>query len=147
MTTVRLLTAADADLLAVSGTDVFDHFPQTHWTAEFLADPRHHLAGAIAPDGRLVGFASGVHYLHPDQAPQLFINEVGVADAWAGQGLGRQLVETLLAQARTLGCTMAWVATQPENHAALALYARANGRRDPTPFVLFEFPLDTVEVD
>jgi ribosomal protein S18 acetylase RimI-like enzyme len=147
MTTIRLLTAADADLLAASGTDVFDHLPQPRWTAEFLADPRHHLAAAIAPGGRLVGFASGVHYLHPDQAPQLFINEVGVADDWAGQGLGRQLVEALLAHARTLGCTMAWVATQPDNHAALALYARASGRRDPSPFVLFEFPLDAAAVN
>lgn len=141
MHTVRLLTPADAALLATVGTEVFDHPPQPHWSAEFLADPRHHLAAAFAPDGRLIGFASGVHYLHPDQAPQLFINEVGVADGWSGQGLGRRLVEALLAHARALGCTQAWVATEPDNHAALALYAKAGGRRDPTPFVLFEFPL------
>jgi hypothetical protein len=27
----------------------------------------------------VVGFASGVHYVHPDKSPELWINEVGVA--------------------------------------------------------------------
>jgi hypothetical protein len=28
----------------------------------------------------VVGFASAVHYVHPDKAPELWINEVGVAE-------------------------------------------------------------------
>lgn len=51
------------------------------WSAEFLRDPRHHIAVAIE-DGVVVGIASGVHYLHPDKPPELFVNEVGVAPAF-----------------------------------------------------------------
>jgi ribosomal protein S18 acetylase RimI-like enzyme len=141
MVSTRLLEPHDIGVFAKVAADVFDDPPQERFTREFLADPRHHLAVAISEDGTLVGMASGVHYVHPDKAPQMFINEVGVSAACEGQGIAKRLLALLLARAAELGCTEAWTATEPDNHRALALYAKAGGDRDPTPFVMFTFKL------
>jgi hypothetical protein len=50
--------------------EVFDNPIDADLTAEFLGDARHHLAVAI-DDGLVVGFASAIHYVHPDKPPQL----------------------------------------------------------------------------
>ena len=42
---------------------VFDNAIDPRWTAEFLSDPQHHFAVAI-DEGRVVGTASAVHYVH-----------------------------------------------------------------------------------
>ena len=94
MLDVRILTAADIPVLDHVAPEVFDDHLQPALVAEFLRDDRHHLAVAI-DQGEVVGFASGVHYVHPDKPPELWINEVGVAPAHQGQGLGRQLLHAL----------------------------------------------------
>jgi GNAT superfamily N-acetyltransferase len=106
---IRLLTAAAGAVLQSVAADVFDDPLDAAATAEFLADARHHLAVALA-DGVVVGFVSAVHYAHPDKpAPELWLNEVGVAPSHQGQGIARRLMETMLNEARRLGCTAAWV--------------------------------------
>ena len=87
--------------------------------------------------------ASAVHYVHPDKPAQLFVNEVGVAPTHHRRGIGRRLLVALLARGRELGCTEAWVATEPGNTAARALYSTTGGVEDPEPFVLYTFPLDS----
>jgi aminoglycoside 6'-N-acetyltransferase I len=139
----RILGPGDAALLADVAADVFDRVPDPRWTAEFLADPRHHLAVALQ-HGTIVGIASAVHYVHPDKPPELWINEVGVAPPNQGAGIGRRLLETLFARARELGCVQAWVLTEPDNFAAIRLYRRAGGT-EAAPLVMFEFPLDPDE--
>lgn len=141
MATVRILGASEHALLDNVAPDVFDDEPRPGLSREFLGDPRHHLAVAIAEDGRVVGMASGVHYVHPDKPAQMFINEVGVSAAYEGQGLGKRLLAVLLQRAAELGCTEAWTATEPDNARAQALYAKAGGVQDPTPFVMFTFPI------
>jgi GNAT superfamily N-acetyltransferase len=128
---VRRLGLDDAALLAAAADDVFDEPVIPALAAEFLADPRHHIVGAIA-DGRLIGFASGVHYLHPDKPAQLFVNEVGVTEAWQRRGIGRRLMACLAAHAKGLGCTEAWVLTDDDNSAARALYTAAGGKGAPS---------------
>ena len=109
--------------------------------AEFLADDRHHLAVAIA-DGVVVGFVSAVHYVHPDKpAPELWINEVGVAPTHQGQGLARKLMEAVLGEASRRGCSIAWVLTERTNTAAMRLYATCGGVEAPQNAVMFEFKL------
>src|SRR4051812_40233519 len=55
-------------------------------------------AAVVLAFGHLVvGMASGVHYVHPDRDPELFVNEVGVAETHRGRGVGRRLVAPLLA--------------------------------------------------
>lgn len=135
--TIRLLGPDEAAVLDHVGPEVFDNPIDPRYTAEFFADPRHHLVVAL-DGGVVVGMASGLHYVHPDKAPELFINEVGVATTHRRQGIGRRLVETLVAHGRTLGCTGAWVGTELTNTAARRLYTTAGGREDE-PFVLYWF--------
>lgn len=141
MIEVRLLQARDTHLLENVADGVFDNPVDRALTGEFLADPRHHLAVACDTDARIVGMASAVHYVHPDKRAQLFINEVGVAPTHQSQGIGRRLIAALLELAGALHCTEAWVATEPGNHAARALYAGAGGQEEPAPFVMYTFPV------
>jgi aminoglycoside 6'-N-acetyltransferase I len=91
-------------------------------------------------DAVVVGMASAVDYVHPDKAPQLWINELGVAPTHRRRGIGRRLLHALLAHGRALGCTEAWLGTEPDNRPARALYEQAGGAAEP--FVLYAFALD-----
>ena len=137
---IRILRSADAHVLDSVAEDVFDNEIDPRWCAEFLADPRHHLA--VAVDGDLVvGMASGVHYVHPDKAPQLFINEVGVASSHQGRGIGRRVLDALLERGREVGCSEAWVLTDESNGIARKLYAGAGGLSDSEPTIMYTFSL------
>jgi GNAT superfamily N-acetyltransferase len=143
-TRIRLLGPDDAGVLENVAPGVFDKPIDACWTAEFLADARHHLV--VALDGDLVvGMASGVHYLRPDKPPELWVSEVGVSPEHRGQGIARRLLEALLEHGRSLGCHQAWVATEPSNNAARLVYAAAGGRESPERFVLIEFGLTDEE--
>lgn len=135
-TDVRLLAAHEAAVLDRVTPGVFDNEIDPLLTAEFFADPRHHLAVAIE-DGSVVGMASAVHYVHPDKPPQLFINEVGVAPSHQGRGLGRQLVDVLVRLATDLQCTEAWVLTDCANVVAQRLYEGAGGETPPDQCIMY----------
>ena len=137
---VRLLGSDEAAILDNVADDVFDHDVDPRWSAEFCADPRHHLAVAL-DDNLVVGMASAVHYVHPDKAPELWINEVGVAPTHWQQGIGAQLMQALFARGRELGCATAWVATEPANTAARRLYSAVGGVEVPEPFIMIDFDL------
>jgi aminoglycoside 6'-N-acetyltransferase I len=139
---IKLLGPHDAGLLANVDPDVFDDPIDAARADEFLADPRHHLAVAVE-DGRVVGFVSAVHYVHPDKPrPELWINEVGVAETHRGRGLGTRLLHAVFARARELGCAEAWVGTDRTNTAAMRLYAAAGSTDAPTDYVMFTFKLE-----
>jgi ribosomal protein S18 acetylase RimI-like enzyme len=90
--------------------------------------------------GTVVGFASGVHYVHPDKLPELFVNEVGVAPQYQGHGVGTELMRVLLNVGKRLGCKEAWVLTEPTNASAMRLYQTVGGTAT-TGHVMFTFPL------
>lgn len=138
---IRLLGQVDGAVLARVAPGVFDRPVDPRWSAEFLADPRHHLAVALAGD-RVVAMASAVHYLHPDKPPELWINEVGVAPSHRRRGLGRAVLSALLAHGRALGCRGAWVLTDEGNAAARRLYATLGGREADAREVMVGFDLD-----
>lgn len=123
---VCLLGPGDAQILARVAPDVFDNPVDSDLAKEFLADPRHHIAVAI-DDGLVVGFASAVHYVHPDKPAELWINEVGVAPSHRRRGLGRSALTALLRHGRSLGCVNAWVLTDRDNAGARALYSATGG--------------------
>jgi len=123
---IKVLQSGDEQVLITVAPEVFDNPVDPELTREFLADPRHHIAVAI-DDGRVVGFASGVHYVHPDKPPELWVNEVGVAPSHHRRGIGRLVVDSLLDVGRAHRCRSAWVLTDRTNTAALALYRAAGG--------------------
>ena len=138
--TIRMLGPDDTATLDRVAPDVFDNDVDGRWAAEFVTDSRHHLAVALDGD-TVVGIASGVHYVHPDKAPELFVNEVGVAPTHQGQGIGRRLMHALLARGRDLGCREAWVLTDYSNAAARRLYASVGGIDAPEPTLMVSFDL------
>ncbi|HYM26990.1 MAG TPA: GNAT family N-acetyltransferase [Steroidobacteraceae bacterium] len=143
--TIRVLGPEDGAVLQRLAPGVFDNPVDARWSAEFFADPRHHLAVAIddaVEGGQVVGMASGVHYVHPDKAPELWVNEVGVAPTHQGRGIGRQVLRALLAHGRGLGCREAWLGTSYDNVAARRMYAAAGGVEEPEPTVIVNFDLD-----
>jgi aminoglycoside 6'-N-acetyltransferase I len=88
-----------------------------------------------------VGFASAVHYIHPDKPSELWINEVGVAPTHRRRGLAKDLLRALFDAGRALGCREAWVLTDRSNEAAMRLYAEVGGIEAPGDTVMQEFRL------
>ena len=68
--------------------------------------------------GRVVAFACA--YVVADE---LMINDLAVAAAARGRGLGRNLLRHLIEGARVRGCRRATLEVRPSNAAARALYA------------------------
>ena len=110
---------------------VFDQDLDPDLVDAFLADERHHIALAC-DTGSIVGFVSGVHYLHPDKPPELWINEVGVAPSHRRQGLAARLMTAMLSHARALGCVEAWVLAEEDDAVANAFYRSLAKPGDPT---------------
>jgi aminoglycoside 6'-N-acetyltransferase I len=138
---VRILRAGDDAVLSRVAPGVFDDPIDPPRAAEFLADPRHHLAVALDED-LVVGFVSAVHYVHPDKRqPELWINEVGVAASHQGRGLGKAILRAVLAEGQRLGCSEAWVLTERSNPRAMRLYASQGGEEAPEDAVMFTFRL------
>jgi aminoglycoside 6'-N-acetyltransferase I len=137
---VRVLGPDELAVLNMVDPDVFDEPVHSQWAAEFLADPRHHLAVAVA-NGVVVGMASGVHYLHPDKPPELWVNEVGVSPAFQRRGIAQRLLRALFDRGIAVGCTTGWVGTEVENTASRRLYQSVGGTEDAQPFVLVSFTL------
>lgn len=137
---LKILDWSDRAVLDSVASGVFDEAVEPRLLEEFLRDERHHLAVAI-DQGQVVGFASGVHYVHPDKAPELWINEVGVAPSHQGRGVGKAVVRLLLEHGRRVGCREAWVLTERSNQAATRLYASVGGREAPAGQVMFTFDL------
>ena len=141
---MRILDVDDDKVLERVAPGVFDNAVDPRWTREFLADSRHHLAVALDA-GLVVGMASGVHYVHPDKPPELWVNEVAVAPTHRGRGVARRMLETLFERARTLVWHGAWVATEPTNNLARRLYAAVVGVEASKVSVIVEFCLLTDE--
>lgn len=141
MIEIRLLGREEVALLQNVAGEVFDDPIHLASAQKFLADARHRLA--VALDGTVVvGFVSAVIYLHPDKpAPELWINEIGVAPAFQRQGIGRALMQAILEEGRKSGCTEAWVLTERDNAPAMAMYRSAGGEETLPDPVMFTFRL------
>jgi aminoglycoside 6'-N-acetyltransferase I len=134
---VKSLGPNDASVLNNVAEDVFDDAIVESSARAFLADPRHRLVVALDKD-LVVGFVSAVIYLHPDKpAPELWVNEIGVAPTHHRQGIGKALMQAILQEARQSGCSEAWVLTDRTNLPAMAMYRSSGGEEtlpDPTMF-------------
>jgi aminoglycoside 6'-N-acetyltransferase I len=136
----RILNAGDAAVLDRVADNLFDGAIQPQLAQEFLGDSRHHLAVAI-DEGIVVGFVSGVHYVHPDKPAELWINEVAVAPTHLRRGVAQSLLRLLFDACRALGCGQAWVLTDRDNTAAMRLYASLGGDPGTREHVMFDFRL------
>jgi aminoglycoside 6'-N-acetyltransferase I len=143
---VFLVTASNADLLDAVSDGIFDHDVRREYVDLYLADPRNLLLVAVVK-GIVVGMVSGILYTHPDKPLQLFVNELGVTEAYQRMGIGKLLVQRLLVQATARGCAEAWVATEEGNVAARALYVSASAEEDPERAVVYTWSLAALRHD
>ena len=138
---IKLLTPTDSHTLNNVAENVFDDPIVESSAKEFLADPRHRIVVALEND-LVVGFVSAVIYVHPDKpAPELWINEIGVAATHQRQGIGKSLMQAILEEAKRSGCTEAWVLTDRSNLPAMAMYKSAGGEETLPDSVMFTFKL------
>lgn len=98
----------------------------TDFTWARLLDPACPLTARIAVvDGRAMGFA--IHQNHPStwvMGNDCYLEDLFVAPEARGAGIGRALIEDLIALARARGWKRLYWNTDAENHAARALYDR-----------------------
>ena len=117
---IRQATSSDLAALAVIERDSF----AIPWTEESLADE---LAGsehtvmlvAETAEGVVVGYIGCWIVLDEGQ-----INNIAVAPAWRGTGIGGALLSALLTQGRERGLRRYVLEVRPSNIAARRLYAR-----------------------
>jgi len=138
---IKTLSPDDRTILQKVAPDVFDNPIDPRLAAEFLRDRRHHLVVALDGDV-VVGFASGVDYIHPDKPEELWINEVAVAPGYRRQGIGKRMLAALLECGRAVGCREAWVLTERSNPAAMRLDPSAGGSEDPGGIAMYSFPIE-----
>ena len=134
---IKILRPGDEHVLDRVAHGVFDDPIDPPATKRFFADDHHHIVVAIDND-TVVGFISAVHYVHPDKPqPELWINEVAVAETHHRQGIGKAMLREVQSLARALGCKEAWVLTDRSNVAAMSLYSGCGGRNEDS--VMFTF--------
>lgn len=134
--TFRRLRPEDGRVLENVAEGAFDHPVRADSAAAFLRSAEHEMVVALEGD-LVVGFASGNLVFHPDKPPLFWVNELGTAEKWRRRGIGRVLVEAMVAIARMRGCPGLWLSTEADNAPAIALY-RAAGGREVTGLVLFD---------
>ncbi len=135
--TIRHLGPEDPHVLDRVREGTFDGPVDPSWAWRFLATGVNEMVVAQSA-GEVIGFASGTVIMHPDKAPQFFINEVGVHEDFHRQGIGRRLMERLIDVARDRGCEEMWVLTESDNDAARGLYAAAGGTAS-TGIVMYDW--------
>ncbi len=131
---IRPLKPADEDVV-LGAAALFDSPPSAEWTKRFLGAEGHHLLMAFDA-GDPVGFVSGVETTHPDKGTEMFLYELGVHPGHRRRGIGKALVAALATLARERGCYGMWVATEPDNEAALATYQSAGASEPEAAVVL-----------
>ncbi len=128
---VRRIQASDEAMLTHVAPRVFDEPIRPEWLSRYLRRPGHILVLAFDGD-TVVGQCAGVVHFHPDKPAELYVDEVGTADDWLRRGIATAMLAELFAWGRELGCEEAWLGTETDNHAALALYRRHAPTEDET---------------
>jgi ribosomal protein S18 acetylase RimI-like enzyme len=133
---IRRIGPRDGALLENVAGDVFDAAIDPVRLTAFLAERRHMMVVAIL-DGLVVGQGRAIVHMSPDQADELYIDNMGVDPAYQRRGYGGRILDELLAWARERGCDYAWLGTETDNAAARALYESRGGKGQE--MVFFEY--------
>jgi GNAT superfamily N-acetyltransferase len=108
--------------LAFYHVDLSDIVTQSTWSR--LMDATHAMTGRVAVlDGIVVGFAIHMHHASTWVAgDDCYLEDLFVTDAARGHGVGRALIDDLIAMARTKGWHRVYWHTDEANTRARALY-------------------------
>lgn len=119
---IVLMQPGDEGLLDRVAEDVFDERIDRGLLTAYLAAPGHAMVIARL-HGEVVGQARAIVHRHPDQAPELYVDNLGVTPAVRRQGIARRLMDALYDWGKAQGCAESWVGTEPDNDPAKSLYA------------------------
>jgi aminoglycoside 6'-N-acetyltransferase I len=125
----RKLGTGDEAVLQTVAPGVFDEPVRPDLTKRFLATPSYRIFVALDGDV-VVGMCTGFTHFHPDKDEEFFINELGVADDYRRRGIAERLLRMMLDEAKAMGCSDAWLGTEHDNTAALALYRKVMAGED-----------------
>jgi ribosomal protein S18 acetylase RimI-like enzyme len=137
ITTCRL-TRDTAGLLENIAEEVFDGEINVQKLATYLESPGHLMIIAVCRN-QVIGQVAAYVHGHPDQASDLYIDNLGVAPPFQRRGVARRLVDEVLAWGKTLECHQAWIVTDTQNTAAHALYEGRGAAAEP--IVMFSYKL------
>lgn len=137
ITTCRL-TRDTAGLLENIAEEVFDEEIDAQRLATYLESPGHLMIIAVCGK-QVIGQVAAYIHRHPDQASDVYIDNLGVAPPFQRRGVARRLVDEVLAWGKTLDCHQAWIVTDTENNAARALYEGQGAAAEP--IVMFSYKL------
>ena len=137
-TTTHRLTAENAGLLDNVADEVFDGDIDPRRLADCLKSPEFLMVVALW-DQQVVGQVAAYVHRHPDSAPDVYVDNLGVAPPFQRRGIAMSLIDEVLAWAKSLGCRQAWIVTDTDNEAALALYEGRGSAGEPV--VMFSYPL------
>lgn len=124
--TIRLVGPDELPTVLAVAPGLFDNAINPKQAELFLNDNANCLI--LAFDGQdVVGMTSATVMRHPDKEPAMFINEVGVRESHQRRGIARRMIQMMIEHARDGGIKGVWLATEPDNVAALALYRSLDG--------------------
>ena len=90
-----------------------------------------------------VGYASAYRFPRLDASgDQVYLFDIEVASVARQRGVGRRLLEALLANCWAEGVTWAWAGTARENVPAQRLFAAAGGKRAGETYIEYHFTPD-----
>lgn len=107
------------------------------WLEACLSEPSMLLVVA-REDGVVVGQAKCAVHRHPEKPADGYVDDVRVSPAFQRRGIARAMLAEIERWAREKGCADLWLATEPGNAGARALYGRF---AQPKPCVLYYWDL------
>lgn len=130
-TTLRWLKPTDTDLAEIAAElngptwEVSRHDFSAESLQNFLSDnKRFYLLGYL--DDQIAGAIHGYLYLHPTGVQYVWIDEVDVSEPHRQKGVAKAMMKGVLVWAKNHGAEEAWLGTEDDNVAALALYHSLN---------------------
>ena len=132
---IERVEKANTHILDNVAAEVFDYAVAPVHLAAFLDQPTHMMCVAVAGD-LVVGQVQAMVHFHPDQPPELYVDNLGVSPDYRRRGIGRALLEEMTSLGKARGCEDTWLGTEADNEPALALYRKVGLKEQP--MVMFE---------
>ncbi len=143
---IRPAAAADiprlAALLALLFTQEADFTPdaarQRRALELILDNPHSGCLYCATYSGTVIGMVSLLFTISTAEGGRAaWLEDLVVDPAWRNRGIGKQLLDHAVAEARLAGCVRVTLLTEGDNHRAIRLYTRAGFARSAmTPFRL-----------
>jgi ribosomal protein S18 acetylase RimI-like enzyme len=127
----------DSARLARIAPEVFSEPLDPQWLEAYLAERLMLLVIAVEGD-LVVGQVKCAVHRHPEKPSDGYIDDVRVTPASQRRGIARAMLAEMERWAREKGCADLWLATEPGNAGARALYGSF---AEPKPCVLYYWDL------